>query len=183
MEPPGAGASAGAEHVGHPGRRHGRDRPAGQAQPEGGVGVLVVAEELGRDAADPAHGRGAQQGRAAAEAEDLAAGGVGAVAERGQPDAGGRDVAVGGLQPGADRADPGVGVQGVLQLGEPGGIRGGVVVEPGHEVGAEAGKRRGRCPYKHLGLKLPSYDLWELLQRSPDDLELPEDVSTSELAA
>ena len=45
------------------------------------------------------------------------------------------------------------------------------------------GKRRGRCPYEHLGLKLPSYNLWELLQRSPDDLKLPEEVSTSELAA
>ena len=45
------------------------------------------------------------------------------------------------------------------------------------------GKRRGRCPYEHLGLKLPSYDLWELLQRSPEDLKLPEEVSTSELAA
>jgi hypothetical protein len=47
----------------------------------------------------------------------------------------------------------------------------------------EDGKRRGRCPYEHLGLKLPSYDLWELLQRSPEDLKLPEEVSTSELAA
>ena len=45
------------------------------------------------------------------------------------------------------------------------------------------GKRRGRCPYEHLGLKLPRYDLWELLQRSPKDLKLPEKVSTSELAA
>ncbi|HMB02678.1 MAG TPA: hypothetical protein VKP69_02935 [Isosphaeraceae bacterium] len=26
------------------------------------------------------------------------------------------------------------------------------------------GKRRGRCPYEHLGLKLPSYDFWGLLQ-------------------
>lgn len=47
----------------------------------------------------------------------------------------------------------------------------------------EEGKRRGRCPYEHLGLKLPSYDLWELLQRSPEDLKLPEEVSTPELAA
>lgn len=45
------------------------------------------------------------------------------------------------------------------------------------------GKRRGRCPYEHLGLKLPSYDVWELLQRSPEDLRLSEEVSTSELAA
>jgi hypothetical protein len=26
-----------------------------------------------------------------------------------------------------------------------------------------AGKRRGRCPYEHLGLKLPSYRFWDLL--------------------
>ena len=26
------------------------------------------------------------------------------------------------------------------------------------------GKRRGRCPYEHLGLKLPSYDFWNLLR-------------------
>jgi hypothetical protein len=26
------------------------------------------------------------------------------------------------------------------------------------------GKRRGRCPYEHLGLKRPSYDFWGLLQ-------------------
>ena len=26
------------------------------------------------------------------------------------------------------------------------------------------GKRRGRCPYEHLGLKLASYDFWVLLQ-------------------
>jgi len=25
------------------------------------------------------------------------------------------------------------------------------------------GKRRGHCPYKHLGLKLPSYRFWDLL--------------------
>lgn len=29
----------------------------------------------------------------------------------------------------------------------------------------EAGKRKGKCPYEHLGLKLPSYDFWDLLQR------------------
>jgi hypothetical protein len=27
-----------------------------------------------------------------------------------------------------------------------------------------AGKRKGRCPYEHVGLKLPSYDFWTLLQ-------------------
>lgn len=26
------------------------------------------------------------------------------------------------------------------------------------------GKRKGRCPYEHLGLKLPSYDFWAMLQ-------------------
>ena len=26
------------------------------------------------------------------------------------------------------------------------------------------GKRRGRCPYEHLGLRLPSYDFWALLR-------------------
>ena len=34
-----------------------------------------------------------------------------------------------------------------------------------------SGKRRGRCPYEHLGLKLPSYDPWELLQADPKKLE------------
>ncbi len=27
----------------------------------------------------------------------------------------------------------------------------------------KAGKRKGGCPYKHLGLPLPSFDFWELL--------------------
>ncbi|MBV8192786.1 MAG: hypothetical protein JO339_36565 [Alphaproteobacteria bacterium] len=26
------------------------------------------------------------------------------------------------------------------------------------------GKRKGRCPYEHLGLQLPSYDFWTLLK-------------------
>ena len=43
-----------------------------------------------------------------------------------------------------------------------------------------AGKRRRRCPYEHLGLRLPSYDAWELLQREPE--ELAQQVSTQELA-
>jgi hypothetical protein len=47
----------------------------------------------------------------------------------------------------------------------------------------EDGKRRGRCPYQHLGLPLPSYDFWTLLQRPPDNLKLPEEVSTSRHAA
>jgi hypothetical protein len=29
--------------------------------------------------------------------------------------------------------------------------------------GFREGKRRGRCPYEHLGLKLPSYGFWDLL--------------------
>jgi hypothetical protein len=32
------------------------------------------------------------------------------------------------------------------------------------------GKRRGSAPYKHLGLKLPTYDFWELLNMDPQDL-------------
>jgi len=30
--------------------------------------------------------------------------------------------------------------------------------------GFREGKRRGRCPYEHLGLKLPSYQFWDLLR-------------------
>jgi hypothetical protein len=45
------------------------------------------------------------------------------------------------------------------------------------------GKRRGRCPYEHLGLQLPTYDMWELLQMIPVLLERAQEVSTSELAA
>jgi hypothetical protein len=26
------------------------------------------------------------------------------------------------------------------------------------------GKRKGKCPYEHLGLKLPRYEFWELLE-------------------
>jgi hypothetical protein len=44
-----------------------------------------------------------------------------------------------------------------------------------------AGKRRKRCPYEHLGLRLPSYDAWELLQMDPE--ELAQQMSTQELAA
>ena len=32
-----------------------------------------------------------------------------------------------------------------------------------------AGKRRGRCPYEHLGLKLHSYDFWSVLQMPTDE--------------
>ena len=31
------------------------------------------------------------------------------------------------------------------------------------------GRRRGRCPYQHLGLKLPSYDFWSVLQMPVDE--------------
>jgi len=43
-----------------------------------------------------------------------------------------------------------------------------------------AGKRRKHCPYEHLGLRLPSYDAWELLQMDP--AVLAQQVSTQELA-
>src|SRR4029453_1301878 len=33
------------------------------------------------------------------------------------------------------------------------------------------GKRKKHCPYELLGLKLPSYDPWVLLQSDPDQLE------------
>ena len=31
----------------------------------------------------------------------------------------------------------------------------------------KSGKRKGACPYEHLGLPLPSFDFWELLQADP----------------
>jgi hypothetical protein len=43
------------------------------------------------------------------------------------------------------------------------------------------GKRRGRCPYQLLGLKLPTYDPWQLLQCDPE--ELAQRLSTTDLAA
>jgi hypothetical protein len=43
------------------------------------------------------------------------------------------------------------------------------------------GKRRGRCPYQLLGLKLPTYDPWELLQCDPEGLA--QQLSTTDLAA
>jgi hypothetical protein len=39
-----------------------------------------------------------------------------------------------------------------------------------------AGRRRGRCPYEHLGLRLATYSFWELLNRAP--AELAEELST-----
>jgi hypothetical protein len=43
------------------------------------------------------------------------------------------------------------------------------------------GQRRGRCPYEHLGLKLPTYDPWVLLQMDP--IQLQQQLSTAKLAA
>jgi hypothetical protein len=43
-----------------------------------------------------------------------------------------------------------------------------------------SGQRRGRCPYEHLGLVLPSYDPWALLQMGPRELE--QQLSTARLA-
>jgi hypothetical protein len=47
--------------------------------------------------------------------------------------------------------------------------------------GFREGQRKGRCPYELLGLKLPSYDPWALLQMPPDQLE--QLLSSQELAA
>ena len=33
------------------------------------------------------------------------------------------------------------------------------------------GKRKGHCPYDLLGLILPTYEWWQLLQMDPDELE------------
>lgn len=43
------------------------------------------------------------------------------------------------------------------------------------------GKRRGHSPYKHLGLQLPTYDFWQLLNMDP--AELTQKLSTPEVAA
>jgi len=43
------------------------------------------------------------------------------------------------------------------------------------------GKRQGTCPYALLGLKLPTYDWWELLQMEQE--ELAQKLSTQEVAA
>jgi hypothetical protein len=43
------------------------------------------------------------------------------------------------------------------------------------------GKRRGKSPYQWLGLGLPTYDPWELLQLDPE--QLAQQLSTTELAA
>ena len=40
-----------------------------------------------------------------------------------------------------------------------------------------SGPRKGRCPYQALGLDLPTYDFWELLQTDPG--RLTQELSTS----
>ena len=44
-----------------------------------------------------------------------------------------------------------------------------------------SGKRKGRCPYQLLGVQLPTYGFWELLQRDPAQLE--QELSTPRVAA
>ena len=44
-----------------------------------------------------------------------------------------------------------------------------------------SGRRRGRCPYQHLGVPLPTYDFWELLCRDPE--QLAQELSTQQVAA
>ena len=44
-----------------------------------------------------------------------------------------------------------------------------------------SGKRKGQCPYQHLGLKLPTYNPRTLLQMDPE--ELKQKVSSSGVAA
>jgi hypothetical protein len=43
------------------------------------------------------------------------------------------------------------------------------------------GKRKKHCPYEHLGVQLPTYDWWELLQMNPDELQ--QKLSSTKLAA
>jgi hypothetical protein len=43
------------------------------------------------------------------------------------------------------------------------------------------GKRRGHCPYEHLGLRLPTYDAYALSQMDPE--ELAQQLSTAKVAA
>jgi hypothetical protein len=44
-----------------------------------------------------------------------------------------------------------------------------------------AGKRKRKCPYQLLGVQLPTYDFWELLQRDPAQLE--QELSPPRVAA
>jgi hypothetical protein len=43
------------------------------------------------------------------------------------------------------------------------------------------GKRKGHCPYDLLGLSLPTYDWWQLLQIRPEELE--QQLSTQNIRA
>ena len=43
------------------------------------------------------------------------------------------------------------------------------------------GKRRGQCPYAHLGLSLPTFDWWQLLHTEVQQVK--EKVSTVKQAA
>jgi hypothetical protein len=44
-----------------------------------------------------------------------------------------------------------------------------------------SGRRRDQCPYEHLGVKLASYDFWQLLHTDP--AELARELSTEQVAA
>jgi len=44
-----------------------------------------------------------------------------------------------------------------------------------------SGRRKGKCPYQLLGVPLPSYDFWTLLQSGPEKLE--QQLSTLQVAA
>jgi hypothetical protein len=44
-----------------------------------------------------------------------------------------------------------------------------------------SGRRRRQCPYQHLGVVLPTYDFWELLNEDPQ--KLAQELSTHALAA
>jgi hypothetical protein len=44
-----------------------------------------------------------------------------------------------------------------------------------------SGRRRGHCPYEHLGLALPTHDPWELLKLGSDQLK--QQLSNARLAA
>jgi hypothetical protein len=45
----------------------------------------------------------------------------------------------------------------------------------------KAGKREGKCPYQHLGVALPTYDFWEVLNSDPE--KLAQQLSSPKVAA
>jgi hypothetical protein len=45
----------------------------------------------------------------------------------------------------------------------------------------KTGKRAGKCPYQHLGVALPTYDFWEVLNSDPE--ELAQQLSSPKVAA